>query len=329
MHQFLRAFIILGALVSSICSAQQIVALDPGMEQLVPAGSRIEMIGEGFHWLEGPVWDRKENRLLFSEIPTNTAWQWTREGGSSVFLKPSGHTGIAPPTGVELGSNGLAFDHEGRLLVCEQGDRRLTRLEKDGSKTTLADRFEGNRLNSPNDLVVLKDGSILFTDPPYGLPKGFSNPLRELPYCGVFRLSPDGTLTLLTKEMSAPNGIAISPDEKYMYIANSDSKRAVVARFELKEDGKIGEQMVLLDATAFAGKKPGLPDGLKVDARGNLFVTGPGGIYVVSPEGKHLGTIEFDAAVSNCGWGEDGSTLFATVTSKVYRIETTTKGAGW
>ena len=302
--------------------------LDPRFDELVPKDAAIERLADGYDWAEGPAWDRKHRYLVFSDIPPNLVIKWEPGLGSTVFLKPSGYTG-AEARGGEPGSNGLAFDSAGRLVLCEHGDRRVARLETDGSKTTLADRFEGKRFNSPNDLAYSSAGDLFFTDPPYGLEGQNNDPKKELPFNGVYRLSKDGKLTLLTKEMSYPNGVALSPDERTLYVANSDPAKAIWMAFELKDDGTLGAGRVFADFTSQVGKAKGLPDGLKVDAHGNLFATGPGGVLVFSPDGKHLGTIATGEATANCGWGEDGSTLYITADMYLLRVKTATKGKGF
>ena len=307
----------------------KIVRKDPRFDRLVPPGAALEKLAEGYVWAEGPVWNRKEGYLLFSDIPNNSVFQWKPGGGASLFLKPAGYSGTAPFTGREPGSNGLTYDPQGRLVLCEHGDRRVARLEANKTKTTLADRYEGKRLNSPNDLVYKSNGDLYFTDPPYGLPKTFDDPQRELDFTGVYRLDKNGKLTLLTKELSAPNGIAFAPGEKILYVANSDPKRAIWMAFDVKADGTISNSRVFFDATSWTKGKTGLPDGMKVDKDGNLFATGPGGVHVFAPDGTHLGSIEFDLATANCAWGNDGSVLYITADKAVYRIRLNTKGAGF
>ncbi len=310
-------------------ASARIVRLDPRFDRLVPPTAALERIAEGFLWAEGPVWNRKEACLLFSDIPNNVVMRWTPGGTAAVFLKNSGYTGTKPYEGPEPGSNGLAYDSAGRLVLCEHGDRRIARLEADGRKTTLAGRYQGRRFNSPNDLVYKSNGDLYFTDPPYGLPKTFDDPQRELGFNGVFRLTPDGTVTLATRELNAPNGIAFSPDEKTLYVANSEPQRAIWMAYGVKADGTLGPGRIFFDATAWTKDGKGLPDGMKIDRSGNLFATGPGGFHVFAPDGTHLGSFAFDAAVSNCAWGNDGSTLYLTVSSTVYRIALATKGEGY
>src|SRR5687768_190437 len=258
--------------------------LDPKFDELVPKDAKIEKLVEGFEWAEGPVWVKDGNGgyLLFSDVPHNVVHRWAEGKGVSEFLKPSGYTGKEPYEKAEgslgePGSNGLTIGPDGLLVLCQHGDRRVARLGKDGQFETLADKFEGKRFNSPNDLVYDKAGNLYFTDPPYGLKDTFKNPKRELDFTGVYRLGTDGKVTLLTKEMSAPNGIALSPDEKTLYVANSDPAKAIWMAFELKDGGaSVGAGRVLFDSTPIvkAGGKKGLPDGLKVAIDGTLFATG-------------------------------------------------------
>jgi gluconolactonase len=307
----------------------EIIRLDPQFDKLVPPHVIVERIVGGRKWVEGPVWSRRGGYLLFSDIPANSVIKWQESKGTSVFLRTSGYTGKALFDGAEPGSNGLAFDSEGRLVLAEHGDRRIARLEKNGKQTTLVDRFEGKRINSPNDLVFKSNGDLYFTDPPFGLPKSFDDPRKELPFQGVYRLSKDGKLTLLTKEIKAPNGIAFSPDEKKLYVSNADKTNAVWIAFEVKPDGTIENGKVIFNATAWTKTKPGVPDGMKVDREGNIFAAGPGGIHVISPDGKHIGSIETGVPTGNLAWGEEGSSLFITSNTDVFRLKLTTKGAGF
>jgi gluconolactonase len=306
-----------------------VLRVDPRFDRLVPAGARLEKIADGFAWVEGPVWDRRRAALLFSDIPANTVLVWRERTGAEVFLRPSGYTGTTPFAGREPGSNGLAFDTAGRLVLCEHGDRRIARLETDGRKTTLADRYDGKRLNSPNDLIFAANGDLYFTDPPFGLPRAFDDPAREIDFSGVYRLSAPGELTLLTRDIRAPNGIALAPSGRLLYVSSADRDRPVVLAFDLGEDGTLSPGRVFFDATPWVGARRGLPDGMKVDREGNLFAAGPGGVYVLAPDGTHLGTIETGGATSNCAWGEDGATLYVTAGRAVYRIRLATKGPGF
>ena len=299
--------------------------LDPKLDQLIAADARIEVLASGFEWSEGPVWVRSGGYLLFSDIPRNSVMKWTEKDGVSLYMKPSGFTGVGDYSG-EPGSNGLTIDSKGRLVLCEHGDRRVARVETGGGKRTLADGYEGKRLNSPNDLVFKSNGDLYFTDPPYGLPKRWEDPTRELDFCGVYRLTVDGKLSLLTRELTRPNGIAFSPDEKTLYVAQSDPERAIIMAFPVLADGNIGKGRVFVDETSGVNKMPGLPDGMKVDRAGNLFATGPGGVHVISPEGKLIGRIETGEATANCAWGDDGSTLYITADMYLCRVKTRTRG---
>ena len=249
----------------------EVIRVDPGIDSLIAENAKIEVIGDGFVWAEGPVWikDKEGGHLLFSDIPRNSVMKWKENKGVSLFLKPSGYTG---PTdyGNEPGCNGLLLDSKGRLVSCEHGDRRISVVTKGGGKRTLVDNYKGKRLNSPNDACYNSAGDLYFTDPPYGLPNRFNDPRRELDFCGVYRLSKSGQLTLLTKEMTRPNGIAFSPDEKHLYVAQSDPKAAIWKKFPVNADGTLGKGKLFYDATDDVGKLPGLPDGLKVDNKGNV-----------------------------------------------------------
>jgi gluconolactonase len=307
----------------------KIVRLDARLDRLVPRDAVLEKVAGGFTWVEGPAWNRKGDYLLFSDIPNNSVFRRQEGSGVSLFLKPSGSTGEAVFEGREPGSNGLAFDSEGRLVLCEHGDRRIARLEADGRKTTLADRYEGRRLNSPNDLVFKTNGDLYFTDPPFGLPKAFDDPAKELDFSGVYLLSTSGQLSLLTRDIKAPNGIAFSPDEKTLYVSNADPNRAIWMAYHVNDDGTLANGRVFFDATAWTKTKNGVPDGMKVDKDGNIFAAGPGGIHVLAPDGTHLGSIETGVATSNAAWGDDGSMLYITVSTAIYRIRLSTTGAGF
>jgi gluconolactonase len=306
--------------------------LDPRFEALIPLDVSLEVVAdfeerEGPHWLEGPLWDRQRGHLLFSDVKANAIWSWQRDGGVQLYMQPSGYTGDQPFAGQEPGSNGLAFDSQGRLLICEHGDRRVRRLEADGSKTVLADHYQGRRLNSPNDLVCRSNGDIYFTDPPFGLPRQFDDPGRELSFSGVYRLSASGELTLLLDELKAPNGIGFSPDEKTLYLADGNQDRSAWLAYPLMEDSTLGRGRVLLDVTGASGF--GGPDGLEVDHLGNIFGTGREAVFVIAADGTHLGTIRTGAITTNVGWGEDGSTLFVTTERRLLRLRLSTRGAGF
>lgn len=309
----------------------KIIRKDPRFDKLVPADAKVEKLVDGYVWVEGPVWNRKENYLLFSNIPKNEIIKWQEGKGASQFLFPSGYSGKEPFTGREPGTNGLTYDAEGHLVMCQHGDRRIARLEADGKTITpLAEKYEGKRFNSPNDLVYRSNGDLYFTDPAYGLPDTFNDKHRELDFCGVYRLGKGGKVTLMTKEINHPNGIAFSPDEKKLYVASSDEDKAIWMVYDVKADGTIVNGKVFFDATAWAKeKKPGLPDGMKVDKEGNLFATGPGGLHVFAPDGTHLGTFDTGVPTSNCAFGEDGSTLYITANTALLRVRLSTRGEGY
>jgi gluconolactonase len=298
--------------------------LDPRLDSLIPSDAEIEVLAQGFDWSEGPVWIPEGEFLLFSDVPTNRVYRWKEGEGHRVWLEPSGYTGEVPRGG-EPGSNGLLLDAERRLLLCQHGDRRVARLASsldapEPAFSTIADRYQGQRFNSPNDLVLHSSGSIYFTDPPYGLAAGPEDPNRDMDFAGVFRVDPDGTVTLLTSELSRPNGIALSPDESTLYVANSDPERAIWMAYEVREDGMLANGQVFFDATPWVAQRQGLPDGLVVDAAGNLFATGPGGVLVLTAEGAHLGTIDTTQATANCTLGNKGRYLYMTADSYLLRI---------
>jgi gluconolactonase len=301
---------------------------DTRFDTLVPKDARVERIAEGFDWSEGPVWDRRGGFLLFSDVPMNKVFKWQHGQGASVFLSPSGYTG-SKARGGEPGSNGLLIDSKGNLVLCQHGDRRVARLVERGAFGTIADRYMGKRLNSPNDGVFKSNGDLYFTDPPYGLLGLNNDPAKELDFNGVYRVTQNGEVTLLTREMTFPNGISFSPDEKTLYVANSDPKKAIWMAFPVKDDGTLGEGRVFADVTSSVPGKKGLPDGMKVDRSGNLFATGPGGVLVFAPDGTHLGTFATGEATANCGWGEDGTVLYITADMYIGRVKLTTKGSGF
>ncbi|MEA3212795.1 MAG: gluconolactonase [Chthoniobacter sp.] len=306
----------------------KIERLDPAFDQLIPAGAQLEKCAEGFNWSEGPTWFQES--VVFSDVPENVIYQWKPgQTAAAVFMKPSGM--LTPTPGFrEQGSNGLGVDAQGRLLICQHGERRVARVEKDGSQTALADHFNGKRFSSPNDLALRKNGDLYFTDPPYGLEKLNDSPLKEQPWNGVYRIAADGKVSLVIKDLTFPNGIAFSPDEKILYVAVSDSEAPRIMAYEVQPDGSVANGRRFFDAAPLrAPDRKGSCDGLKVDAKGNLFATGPGGVLVISPEAKHLGTLNTGEATGNCAWGDDGSTLYITADMFLARVKTSTKGAGW
>lgn len=302
--------------------------LDPKLDELIPPSAKLEKLAEGFAWSEGPVWVKGGNYLLFSDVPRNVVFRWKEGQGTTEYLFPSGYTGSAQRAG-EPGSNGLALDESGHLVLCQHGDRRVAKLDSNRKFKTLVEFHQGRRFNSPNDLVFKANGDIYFTDPPYGLEGNNADPKKELLYNGVYRLAKNGTLTLLTDKLSFPNGIALSHDESILYVAISDAKNPVIMAYDLKPDGSITNGRTFFSVAHLLEGRKGITDGLKVDSKGNLFATGPGGVLVISPEGKHLGTINTGEPTANCAWGDDGSTLYITANKYLCRIKTSTRGKGF
>lgn len=298
---------------------ESVERLDPALDAIIAPETTIETLCQGFQWSEGPVWDAKEQRLLFSDVPRNTIFEW-REGmkEAQVFMKPSGYTGVAA-YGREGGSNGLAFDAKGQLVLCEHGDRRISYLTPDGGKRTLTDHYQGKRFNSPNDLAIAKNGTIYFTDPPYGLPSKDQEKFRELDFHGVYRVGSDGVAHLLTKELDRPNGVALSPDETILYVAQSHAPKPVIMAYPVKENGDLGAGKVFFDTKELSG--PGAPDGIKVSTKGIVFSTGPGGVLILDTQGKLLGRILCGRATANIAFGPDEKSLFITSKDRLLRIK--------
>lgn len=299
-----------------------VMRLDPAFDAIVPPGAVIEKVAGGFTFIEGPLW-RPSNVLWFSDVVGNVVRQWSPDGKVIEILRPGGYDGHDLPAGGFIGPNGMTAGKDGAVLLCQHGNRRIARIDRDLKVTTLVDTFEGKKLNSPNDLVYRSDGSLYFTDPPYGLPKGDDDPAKELKFNGVYRLA-GGKLQVLVKDLTRPNGIAFSPDEKTLYVANSDEKKRIWMRYEVAADGSVTNGRVFADVTAES--ENGVPDGMKVDTRGNVYAAGPGGIWVFGPEGKHLGTIKPAEGPANCGWGDDGKTLYMTANTGLYRIKLAVPG---
>lgn len=333
-------FLALGALLTAVAipaqNEGQILRLDPGLDALIAPGAKIEKVADNFGFLEGPVWVHAGGPgfLIFSDIPANVIDKWNpQDKKASVYLEKSGFSGSDPgDAGFQLnnghavvtlyGSNGITLDKQGRVTYVTHGDRDVVRVEKDGKRTVLADKFEGKRLNSPNDLVYKSDGSLYFSDPPYGLRKLADDPKKELPFEGVYRLA-KGKLEVVNKDFQAPNGLAFSPDEKYLYVDDSASK--TYWRFDVQGDGSLTDKKLLIDMSS--SKEAGVPDGMKVDRKGNIYGAGPGGVWVLTPEGKHLGTIRPPENPANLAWGDaDAKTLYFTAVTGLYRLRVNVPG---
>lgn len=305
--------------------SMSIERLDPALDALIAPDAKVEKLAEGFNWSEGPVW--YQGSVVFSDVPENIAYQW-KPGATKaeIFIKPSGMT--VPVAGFkEQGSNGITVDAKGQLVLCQHGDRRVSRWVN-GKFEPIATHYDGKRFNSPNDLAIRRNGDIYFTDPPYGFEGLNKSPLKEIPWNGVYRVDAAGKVTLLEKGITFPNGIAFSPDEKTLYVAVSDPKQTVIEAFDVKADGTLANRRLFFDAEPLrrSGRK-GACDGMKVDVKGNVWATGPGGVLVLSPAGKHLGTVLTNVNTGNCCFGDDGSTLYVTADMFLVRVKTTTKGA--
>ncbi len=300
----------------------------PDFESLIDPGAGLEKIARGLCWSEGPVWSRADECLYFSDIPRNAIMSWRESEGLRIWMQPSGYTGVVWYSD-EPGSNALTFDSEGRMTMCEHGDRRISRIEHSGGKMTLADRFEGKRLNAPNDLVYKSDGSLYFTDPAYGLPGRYEDTVnRELPFCGVYRVEPSsGEIQLITDEFDKPNGLAFSPDEKHLYIGQSAGDNPIIKRFEVKADGGIGDGELFFDFKEWTEKLPGTVDGFKVAASGHVVSSAPGGVFVIGTGGELLGRIETGERTANIAWGGDGSVVYVTMHAFICRIQTKMRAA--
>jgi len=306
----------------------EVVRLDPRLDAIVSSSAKMEKLADGFTFTEGPVWvhgaDSTDGYLLFSEPNRNLIHRWSPDGTVFVFMTTSGYSGMNIGEYNQPGSNGLTLDKEGRLTINQHGNRRVIRIEPHGNITVLADMYEGKRLNSPNDLVYKSDGALYFTDPPFGLPKFFDDPRKELPFSGVYRVF-EGKIQLVAKDLNGPNGLAFSPDEKYLYVDNWDPKKKIVMRYDIQSDGRLGKGEVFFDMTDAPGDDA--LDGMKIDREGNLYVTGPEGIWVISPEGQHLGLIKGPEQPHNLAWGdEDGKTLYITAQTGLYRMRMNISG---
>lgn len=299
--------------------------IDPELNALVSDSAKIEIIAEGYEWSEGTLWVEDHKMLLFSDVPKNTVYKWTEEKGAEVYLEPSGYTGTAPSKSREPGSNGLTLNLDGKLTLCQHGDRRVAVMDAPLNAptttfVTITDNYDGKKLNSPNDLAYRSDGSLFFTDPPYGLPEQVNDPTKELPYQGVYRVSPDGRTFLLTDSLTRPNGIALTPDEKTLIVANSDPEKASWYAFDLQNDS-LTNARIFYDATSEHKQgDPGLPDGFKIDKQGNVFATGPGGVWIFNKDGKVLGKFRVPVPTANCALADEGKTIYIAADMYVLRV---------
>ncbi len=307
-----------------------VIRYDSQIDSIVSPDAMLIKLAKGFQFLEGPVWVQSPEEILyFSDIPGNTLYSWSPEIGTRVVIDGI-YSGSEPP-GNYMGSNGLAVNPDGHLVLCEHGNRRIAKLFGDGTRDTMVDSFDGKRLNSPNDIVFHSSGSAFFTDPPYGLTGRDADPKKELAFNGIFRLDPDGSLTLLSTAMSRPNGLAFSPDEQTLYVSNSGwPKEAMIQQFDVTTDLEIKNQQLFFDTKHLIGDTyTGTPDGLKVDSNGNIFSTGPDGVLIINKSGNHLGTIRTNEVAANVGWGDDGSSLYITASTSLYKIKLKTSGPIW
>ncbi|MBI5385612.1 MAG: SMP-30/gluconolactonase/LRE family protein [Verrucomicrobia bacterium] len=300
---------------------------DPALDAILSSSARLEKLADGFAFTEGPVWvNDGEGYLLFSDPNNNVIYRMTPDGDVSIYMTKSGYTGEDIGEHDQPGSNGLTLDDQGRLTICQHGNRRVVRIEKNGLTTVLADHVDGKRLNSPNDLVYRSDGTLFFTDPPFGLPKFADDSRREQPHFGVYSVRDDKT-QLVSRDSTGPNGLAFSPDEKFLYVGNWDEKKKVVFRYPANRDGTLGKGDLFFDMTSAPGDDA--IDGIKVDQLGNLYVSGPGGLWILSPEGKHLGTLCGPEHPHNLAWGDaDGRTLYLAAQTSIYRLRLNIAGAG-
>lgn len=304
----------------------RIEKFDPALDALVSPNAKAEIIAEGFDWSEGPLWIEKYKMLIFSDVPQNTIYKWTEEKGKEIYLTPSGYTDTTKRGG-ETGSNGLTLDNNGNLVLSQHGDRRIARMETAVDKPapkffTLAGTFNGKRFNSPNDVIYNRKGEIFFTDPPYGLERNMTDPKKEIPFQGVFRVSKSGEVTLISDTITRPNGVAFLPGEKTLLVANSDPRKPNWYAFDIDENGKASNGRIFYSAVTEEKGLKGSPDGMKVDKNGNLFATGPGGIWIISKEGKLLGKIRIDNnPTSNCAFSADEKTLYITNDMYILRVQ--------
>lgn len=330
---FKLALAVLCALITHNTRAQQadappeatIERYSPELDAIIKPNAKIEVIAGGFSWVEGPVWVEREKMLLVSDVFGNTIYKWTAAGGKQPYLTPSGYTQNIPRGG-ETGSNGLTFNEKGQLVLCQHGDRRVSVMNAPLSSPkadyiTLADNYKGKKFNSPNDIAIRKNGDVYFTDPPYGLEKNIDDPAKQLPYQGVYRIAKNGKVTLLTDTLSRPNGIAFFPGEKQLLVANSDPKRAYWYIYDVQKDGTLANGRIFINPAEAFKKEPRAPDGFKIDAQGNVFASGPGGLWIFNKKGVGIGRIKISTKASNCAFTPDHKTLFVTANHHVLKID--------
>jgi gluconolactonase len=334
--QVIAAVLVIGATVSCTTAPQKtetaaartttdanaIARLDPGLDALISPAASIDKVSSGFKFLEGPLW-RPQGVLWFSDLVGNVVHQWSPDGKVTDILNPGGFDGKNAPEGGYIGPNGMVAGPDNTVMLCQHGNRRIVRLAADHTVSVLVDRYQGKRLNSPNDLVYAPDGALYFTDPPFGLPKQNDDPAKELKFNGVFRFA-QGKLEPVIQDLGLPNGIAFSPDHHTLYVSNSEPNKRLWMRCDVATAGAVSNCRVFADATSSPDQ--GVPDGMKVDSSGNVYATGPGGVWVFSPDGKHLGTIRTPESPSNCAWGDDGKTLYITAVTSLYKVRVNIPG---
>lgn len=301
--------------------------MDPALDAIIPVDAKIEILAEGFTWSEGPLWVPELNSLLFSDVPQNKVWKWSEADSLQLYLEPSG---MSDPNGIsrEPGANGLVLDSQGRLVLCQHGNRQIARMDAPLTAPapkyiTLVDKWEGKRFSSPNDLAFDGEGNLYFTDPPYGLMKMMEDTAKEIPFQGIYRLNTDGSLDLLTDTISRPNGIGLSPDGKVLYVGNSDPEKIWIIAYDIAEDGTLQNNRIFFNGNSFRGKpnEGGVPDGFVVSKKGHLFSSGPGGVWVFTAEGKPLGKIRTGQATSNCTLDPEEKNLYITAHKYLMRVK--------
>ncbi|MEO6316272.1 MAG: SMP-30/gluconolactonase/LRE family protein [Chitinophagaceae bacterium] len=326
-----KIFLLLGFLlvISATSHAQaktgRFEKWDAALDAIIDSTAKLEVIAEGFDWSEGPIWIEKQQMLLFSDVPKNIIYKWTEAKGKEIYLTPSGYTGTIPRGG-EIGSNGLTLNKAGQLAICQHGNRQIAFMNAPLTApkpvfVVLTNNYKGKKFNSPNDLVFNNKGELFFTDPPYGLEKNMDDPLKELPFQGIFKRKKNGQVVLLTDSISRPNGLAISPDGKTLIIANSDPAKPYWYAFDLTAGNRLSRPRIFYDASTAAKTEPGMPDGLKIDTKGNVYATGPGGVWIFDKYGVLLGKIKFDALTSNCVLSADEKTIYITADMYVLRVK--------